>query len=161
MHLGKLKGRMYVVDKRTETEKLLHLKETTSAASPSEVRKYPAVIPSHEPTERVSPQEIPFLLHVLHVLKEQCKQVHGLLFHVPDEHKDEVFRALDEYEDVVDLPGSLAEYRRDQVVVRMHDNEEVDAWMYLWVKEVQDFLHVEDGDYRSVYIMRDDTETSN
>ena len=44
---------MYIVDKRTEEEQLLGLKETTDVSVPSEVRKYPAVVPSDDPAERV------------------------------------------------------------------------------------------------------------
>lgn len=45
---------MFIVDKRTEEEKQLGKKETTDVTMPSEVRKYPAVIPSSDANDRVS-----------------------------------------------------------------------------------------------------------
>ncbi len=86
-----------------------------------------------------------------------------MLFDVPDEHRDEVLRGLDEYEDVVGIPEGLAEYRRDRVTVRMgqghvHENVEVESWMYVWAREVHTLARVHDGDYRSVYVLRPDAE---
>jgi gamma-glutamylcyclotransferase (GGCT)/AIG2-like uncharacterized protein YtfP len=91
--------------------------------------------------------------------------VHGVLFDVPDEHRDEVLRGLDEYEDVVGIPEGLAEYRRDRVTVRMgqghvHENVEVESWMYVWAREVHTLARVPDGDSRSVYVLRADAEES-
>jgi gamma-glutamylcyclotransferase (GGCT)/AIG2-like uncharacterized protein YtfP len=88
-----------------------------------------------------------------------------MLFDVPDEHMDEVLRGLDEYEDVVGIPEGLAEYRRDRVTVRMgqghaHEHTEVETWMYVWASEVHTLARVADGDYRSVYALRNDTEES-
>jgi gamma-glutamylcyclotransferase (GGCT)/AIG2-like uncharacterized protein YtfP len=159
---------MYVVDKRTEEEQRLGQKETTDVSVPSEMRKYPAVVPSDDPTEHVrnlrqllACDTSSIALIVCHVVDHQ---VHGLLFDVPDEHRDEVMRALDEYEDVVGIPESLAEYRRDRVKVRMgaghaHEHTEVESWMYVWAREVHTLSRVHDGDYRSVYyVLRDDAE---
>lgn len=160
-----LTGRMYIVDKRTEEEKQLGWKETTDVILPSEVQKYPAVIPSEDPAERVRIHGRCFVRwsptrgsdHTVNA----CVQVLGMVFDIPDEHTEEVLRALDEYEDCVDIPEGLAEYRRDRVVVRLAvDGQEavdVETWMYLWVQEVHGLVRVENGDYRSVYaVMRND-----
>lgn len=96
-------------------------------------------------------------------------QVFGLVYDIPEEHTDEVLRAMDEYEDCVGIPEGLAEYRRERVTVHLATHHRdgdhhssglagsssfhlLETWMYVWAQEVNNLVRVESGDYRSVYV---------